>query len=157
MRSKLILILAIALPLIAGFAGSLFTTPQIPGWYEGLVKPFLNPPSWIFAPVWTLLYVLMGYASYLVYKNRNINKNLANKALGLYAVHLLANLSWSLVFFGGQNPDMALAIIALLWAMIVVLALLFSRINKRAALLLVPYLFWVTFATYLNASIVFLN
>lgn len=157
MRSKLILVLAIALPLIAGFAGSLFTTPQIPGWYAGLVKPFLNPPSWIFAPVWTLLYVLMGYASYLIFRNRNVNKSLAHKALGLYGVHLVVNLSWSLVFFGGQNPDMALAIIALLWAMIVVLALLFSRINKRAALLLVPYLFWVTFATYLNASIVFLN
>ncbi len=157
MRSKLILALAIALPLIAGFAGSLFTTPQIPGWYAGLVKPFLNPPSWIFAPVWTLLYVLMGCASYLIFKNRNVNKSLAHKALGLYAVHLLVNLSWSLVFFGGQNPDMALAIIALLWAMIVVLALLFSRISKLAGLLLVPYLFWVTFATYLNASIVFLN
>lgn len=159
MNSKHILLLAVfvAVPLSIGFLGSIVTMPIIDGWYSGLVKPALNPPSFIFGPVWTTLYVLMGIASYRVFRKRAVNKTVAWKALGLYGVHLLVNLSWSFVFFGGQNPEGAVAVIILLLAMILVLMLLFSRIDKWAAFLLVPYLAWVSFATYLNTSIAQLN
>jgi len=152
-----LLIAFIAAPLLIGYVGSLATMPQIPDWYAGLTKPALNPPSWVFGPVWTTLYVLMGIAAFRVFKKRAKAPKLARKALGLYALHLLVNLSWSLVFFAGQNPMNAVAIIFLLWAMIVSLVLFFSRIDKWAAYLLIPYLLWVTFATYLNIAIAVLN
>lgn len=152
-----LLLASIALPLLIGYVGSAFTMPQIPGWYADLLKPTLNPPSWVFGPVWTTLYVLMGIAAFRVFKKRAKAPKLAKKALGLYAVHLFVNLSWSLVFFAGQDPESAIAVILLLWAMIITLVLWFSRIDKWAALMLVPYLAWVTFATYLNISIAVLN
>ena len=159
MRPKdgFLLIAAIALPLIIGYIGSAFTMPNVEGWYDGLVKPALNPPSSVFGPVWTTLYVLMGIASFRVFKARAKAPKLARKALILYGIHLLVNLSWSLVFFGGQDPEGAVAVIVLLLAMIVSLFLLFSRIDRWAGALLVPYFFWVSFATYLNVSIAALN
>ncbi len=153
----LLLLASIALPLLIGYAGSAFNMPQIPGWYQGLVKPDLNPPSWVFGPVWTTLYVLMGIAAFRVFKRRNKASRLARRALILYGIHLLVNLAWSIVFFGSQDPESAVAVIVLLWSMIVSLVLHFSRIDNWAALLLVPYLGWVTFATYLNISIALLN
>lgn len=155
MRNILIFLVAIALPLAAGFLGSGATMPAIPGWYAGLVKPLLNPPSFVFAPVWTLLYVLMGIASYRIYIKRNVAG--AVPALLVYGAHLLVNLAWSLVFFGAQNIEAGVMVIIALWLMIVSLIVMFSRIDKIAGWLLVPYLLWVTFATYLNVSIAFLN
>lgn len=159
MRPKdgFLLIALIALPLLIGYVGSMFTMPQIPGWYDQLVKPALNPPSAVFGPVWTTLYVLMGIASFRVFKARHKAPKLARKALVLYGIHLLVNLSWSLVFFGGQDPESAVAVIVLLLAMIVSMFLLFSRLDRWAGALLVPYFFWVSFATYLNVSIAALN
>ena len=157
MTRILLLAAFIAAPLLIGFVGSVFTTPQIPGWYAGLIKPDLNPPSWIFGPVWTTLYILMGIASYRVYLKRAKFPKLTVRAFSLYAVHLLVNLSWSLVFFAAQSPMGAVWMIGLLWVMIVALIGMFARIDKLAALLLVPYLAWVTFATYLNISIALIN
>lgn len=146
---------AIALPLLIGYLGSSFTMEAIPTWYAGLVKPLLNPPSWVFGPVWTTLYVLMGIASFLVF--RAFPQKGTTTALVVYKVHLLVNLAWSIVFFGMRNPEGAIAVIALLWLMIVWLTWSFYRLNRWAAYLLVPYLLWVSFATYLNVSIALLN
>ena len=143
--------------LLVGYIGSYFTTPYIPTWYASLIKPELMPPSFVFGPVWSVLYVLMGIAAFRVYLKRKKAPKLASRALLLYGVHLLVNLAWSIVFFAGQNPNGAVAVIALLWSMIIAMVLMFSRIDKPASYLLIPYLAWVTFATYLNVSISMLN
>lgn len=140
--------------LIIGFIGSLFTTPAIPGWYATLNKPSFNPPSWVFAPVWTMLYVLMGIAAYLVWSNKKDKKKSTdvsvNFALGTFAVQLFLNLLWSILFFGFQSPVLGLACIALLWVAIIVTIVQFHKFSRVAALLLLPYLLWVTFAIVLN-------
>ncbi|HWH07435.1 MAG TPA: TspO/MBR family protein [Candidatus Paceibacterota bacterium] len=151
------LLASIGLALLAGYIGSAFTLPAIPSWYASLEKPFLTPPSAVFGPVWTTLYVLMGIAAFRIFRKRTQVPKLAHRALALYGVHLLVNTSWSLVFFGGRNPELGVAVIVLLWSMIVVLTLWFSRIDRPAAYLMLPYLAWVSFATYLNVAIAILN
>jgi benzodiazapine receptor len=141
---------------LAGIIGSLFTTPSIPGWYAGLAKPAFNPPSWIFAPVWTTLYALMGLAAFLVYE-KGFKRPEVRKALTVFAVQLLLNTLWSIVFFGVQEIFAALVVIALLWAMILWTILLFNRISRAAAYLLIPYILWVSFASVLNAALYVLN
>jgi tryptophan-rich sensory protein len=141
---------------LAGFVGSVFTTPSIPGWYAGLVKPPFNPPNWIFAPVWTTLYVLMGLSAFLVYE-KGPKKSEVRKALTVFAVQLLLNALWSIVFFGAHQILGAAVLIVILWAMIMITIRLFSPISKAAAYLLVPYILWVSFATVLNISLYFLN
>jgi translocator protein len=134
----------------------MFTGPSIPGWYAGLVKPPFNPPNWLFGPVWTLLYALMGIAAYLVYeKGRKEPK--VRKALIIFAVQLALNALWSPVFFGAHALLGAAVVIVLLWAMILASIVLFSKISKAAAWLLVPYILWVSFATVLNISLYVLN
>lgn len=146
------LIIAIALPLLAGFIGSYFTAPSIPEWYMQLNKPALNPPGWIFAPVWTVLYITMGVSLFLVWKEKNVNLE-----LGVFVVQLFLNSAWSIIFFGMQNPGLALANIIILWMAIVLTLVLFYRVARLAAYLLVPYLLWVSFAIYLNYGILILN
>jgi len=128
------------------------TAPAIEGWYTELTKPALNPPSWVFSPVWTALYVLMGVAAFLVWR-----KGLANKevrvALGLFVAQLIFNGVWSLIFFGLQNPLGALIDIVVLWILIVCTMIAFYRVSPAAMYLLAPYLLWVSFAVYLNAAI----
>ena len=141
---------------LAGFVGSVFTRPSIPGWYAGLVKPSFNPPNWIFAPVWTTLYVLMGLSAFLVYE-KGLKKNEVKKALGVFAVQLVLNALWSIVFFGAHMILGAAVLIVVLWALIAASIWLFSRISKAAAYLLVPYILWVSFATVLNISLYVLN
>jgi benzodiazapine receptor len=141
---------------LAGVIGSLFTTPSIPGWYAGLTKPPVNPPSWVFAPVWTILYALMGLAAYLVYE-KGFKKPEVNKALSVFAAQLLLNTLWSIVFFGAHMILGAAVVIVLLWAMILATILLFRKISRAAAYLLVPYILWVSFATVLNVSLYVLN
>jgi translocator protein len=142
--------------LLAGFIGSIFTTPSIPGWYAGLTKPSFNPPNWVFAPVWTTLYVLMGLSGFLVYE-KGPKKREVRKALAVFAVQLVLNALWSIVFFGAHMILGAAILIVVLWAMIVITIRLFSRISKAAACLLVPYILWVSFATVLNISLFVLN
>jgi len=142
--------------LAVGFVGSIFTAPAIGSWYVYLNKPAFNPPSWLFAPVWTLLYVLMGVALFLVYKKIKGNKN-AMPAVIIFFVHLFFNFSWSLVFFGLKMIPLAFANIVILWLMIAALIIIFWRIDKRASILLWPYLAWVSFASVLNCSIMILN
>ncbi|MFH2063502.1 MAG: TspO/MBR family protein [bacterium] len=141
---------------LAGAVGSLFTAPSIPTWYAGLVKPALNPPGWIFGPVWTLLYALMGAAAFLVWR-RGWSRAETRIALAVFGLQLVLNALWSIVFFGWQQPGWALMEIALLWLSILATILLFRRVSRAAAWLLVPYLLWVSFASYLNYSIWTLN
>lgn len=150
------LIIAIAVSELAGIVGSVFTVSAIPNWYAGLVKPALNPPSWVFGPVWTTLYALMGIAVFLVWK-AGWEKKEVRIALGIFGVQLFLNAIWSIVFFGLQSPSWALANIVALWLAIVWTMLVFYKISKPAAYLLVPYLLWVSFASYLNYAIWILN
>ena len=141
---------------LAGIVGSVFTMPAIPGWYAGLAKPSFNPPNWIFGPVWTLLYALMGLAAYLVYE-KGFKRPEVKKALAVFAAQLVLNTLWSIVFFGAHRILGAAVVIVLLGAMILATILLFHRISKAASYLLVPYIFWVSFATVLNVSLYVLN
>ena len=152
-RNYLELALAILLCNLAGFIGSVFTMPSIPTWYAALVKPAFNPPNWIFGPVWTLLYILMGIALYLVWQKRAG----ARAAIWLFLVHLVINALWSVVFFGWHEILWAFVVIILLWLMIVALIWMFYKVNKTAAYLLVPYLLWVSFASLLNYALWSLN
>ncbi|HTW96495.1 MAG TPA: TspO/MBR family protein [Candidatus Methylomirabilis sp.] len=146
----------ILLCLAAGFIGSLFTTPAIGSWYVYLNKPSFNPPAWIFAPVWTLLYILMGIALFLVIQKAKENK-LARTGKIIFAIHLILNASWSIIFFGAKMIPLAFANIVILWLLIVYLIIIFWRIDKRASILLWPYLAWVSFASLLNYFIMMLN
>ena len=156
MRNILQLLIAIAICEAAGIIGSIFTAQAITEWYSSLAKPALNPPSWIFGPVWITLYALMGIAVYLVWKH-GFNAKPVRMALGIFALQLVLNTSWSIVFFDLQNPALAFINIIALWISIVWTMLLFYRITKTATWLLAPYILWVSFAAYLNFSIWMLN
>lgn len=155
-RSILLLIASILVAQTAGIIGSFFTLEAVETWYTTLARPLLSPPNWIFGPVWTTLYTLMGIAAWRIYERRASNPH-AVRLLWVYAAHLGVNTLWSIAFFGWQNPPLALGIIAVLWGMIAYLILRFYRIDRIASYLLIPYLAWVTFATYLNASFAVLN
>jgi translocator protein len=146
------LIIAILIPLFAGFIGSYFTMPAIPGWYAELVKPELNPPSWIFAPVWTTLYILMGISLFIIWE-----KGKRHLEIGIFTVQMMLNTTWSIFFFGLQRLDVAFVNIILLWIFILLMIIFFYRISKVSAYLLLPYILWVSFAAYLNYSIWMLN
>lgn len=141
---------------VAGLIGSFFTTPSIATWYASLNKPRFNPPNWIFAPVWTTLFLLMGVAAYLIYA-KGLKKKNVQQALAIFALQLIFNVFWSIIFFGLHLPLLALIEIVFLWGLILLTINKFYKIAKPAAYLLIPYLLWVAFATVLNLSIVILN
>lgn len=146
----------IALAEAAGIIGSFFTTDAIAGWYTTLVRPELSPPNWVFAPVWTTLFLLMGIAAYLVWQKGTSRRDV-RIALGVFIFQLVLNTAWSIIFFGSQQIGFALAEIALLWLAIVATVIAFARISRPAAWLLAPYLAWVSFASYLNYAFWVLN
>ncbi|MFP4539718.1 MAG: TspO/MBR family protein [Candidatus Paceibacterota bacterium] len=150
------LAIAIAVPLLVGFVGSYFTAPAIESWYADLVKPTLNPPSWVFGPAWAVLYVLMGVAAFLVWQ-RGFHRKDVRTALYIFVFQLFLNGIWSFIFFGLQSPLWALIDITLLWFAIVFTTTVFYRISPISAYLLIPYIAWVSFAAYLNAMIFLLN
>jgi benzodiazapine receptor len=151
-RQAIGLILWIVASLAAGWIGSRFT----PGaWYAALAKPTWTPPSSLFAPVWTALYVLMGWAAWLVW--RRVGFAGAPIALGLFIVQLCLNALWSYLFFGAHRPGLAFADISVLWLAILLTMILFWRIRPVAAVLLLPYLCWVGFASALNLALWRLN
>lgn len=149
------LVASIALCQSAGIVGSFFTVSAIGNWYAFLNKPSFSPPNWLFAPVWLTLYTLMGIALFLVWKN--LNKKGAKFAFWFFLIHLAVNAVWSVIFFGLQNIALAFAVILLLWVMIAVLIKIFRPINRTASNLLIPYLVWVSIATFLNYSLMVLN
>jgi benzodiazapine receptor len=144
----------ILVSLAAGWIGSVFTMSEIGTWYAALEKPFWNPPSSVFGPVWTLLYVLMGTAAYLVSRSPKLGKY---PVLWLFLAHLLVNLFWSVAFFGMHEVLLALLVIILLIGLIALLMRLYWRHSRAAVWLMAPYLLWVLFATSLNAAILVLN
>ena len=146
-----LLILLIICFAVAGLGG-LATTPNIPNWYAGLVKPSWTPPAWVFGPVWSVLYLSMAVAAWLVWRLGN-----AKVPMTLFAVQLAFNAAWSWLFFGLHSPGAAFIDIVLLWAAIVATIYAFWRRSRLAGLLFVPYLAWVTFAAVLNFAIWRLN
>jgi tryptophan-rich sensory protein len=147
---------SLLLPFVAGGLGTLATNEGLKTWYPTLEKPGFNPPNWIFGPVWSLLYLLMGVAHYQV-SQKQAGAGVARQAQQLYALQLGLNTLWSLIFFGRRSLGAALVEIAFLWVAILLTILTFARVSRPAAALLVPYLAWVSFATLLNAAIWRLN
>lgn len=151
------IIVAIAIPLIVGGLSAFLTKDAIESFNE-LVQPPLSPPSFLFPIVWTILFVLMGIASYLIYKNNDVNVYKERKrALILYFIQLIFNFFWSLIFFNLQTFYFAFAWLLVLWILIILLMYNAKLVNKVSYYLLVPYIIWVTFAGYLNLAIAILN
>lgn len=137
---------------LAGALGSVFTNSSIDSWYATLVKPELNPPSWLFAPVWIVLYALMGISLFLVLQKRNVETQTV-----VFCVQLYLNVLWSLVFFGLHSVSGAFLVIIPLWLSILGTMVVFRKKSRNAVLLLVPYLVWVSFAALLNYELLVLN
>ncbi len=150
------IILCIFLCQLAGLIGSFVTIPAIATWYLYLQKPPLNPPGFIFGPVWLALYTLMGISLYLIWQSTTKQK-LIKGALTFFAIQLVLNALWSPLFFGSHQLFIALVDIIFMWIFILLTIIKFRPISKTAAYLLIPYLIWVTFATYLNLEIWILN
>ena len=148
------LFLSLLLPQLAGAIGALFTVKSIPTWYMFLNKPSFSPPNWIFGPTWLILYLLMGIAVYLnwIKKTKQAKSNVR-----VFFIHLFLNFLWTPIFFGARNPLFAFFIIIFIWLFIVTMIIRFWNVNKVSSLLLIPYLFWVTFASLLNFYIWRLN
>ena len=151
------LLVSAAIPFLVGLFGSFFTTADsLNNWYAGLRKPPFNPPDWVFGPVWTTLYIMMGISAFLVWR-----KGLENKPVRIvlvcYIVQLALNAIWTPLFFGLHSPLLGLIDIVLLLNAVIVTIFAFSKISRPAGLLLIPYLVWVSFATVLNASLYLLN
>jgi tryptophan-rich sensory protein len=141
----------LALSFAAAFIGGLFTSASVNGWYQTINKPTWTPPSWIFGPVWTLLYLSMALAAWLIWRRRDDANVTA--ALTLFVIQLALNAAWSAFFFGWQNPKLAFGDIVLLWSAILAAMIAFWRITAISGWLFAPYVLWVTFAAALNLAI----
>jgi translocator protein len=179
MKNSIKLIVSILICEFAGILGSIFTAPAIKSWYYFLNKPSFSPPNWLFAPVWTILFLLMGISLYLAWSKdfkanvpeKGIEKKAWNKiseklwsgswreenAVLIFVIQLVLNIFWSVIFFGLKSPDFAFVEILMLWFAILYTIINFYRISKPAAYLLIPYLLWVSFAAFLNLSIWLIN
>lgn len=148
-------LVSIILPLSLGAIAGIITAQSIPEWYATLNSPSFNPPNWIFGPVWTTLYILMGISLFLIWKQDSSKER--NRAILIFLFQLLLNFAWSFIFFYFNMTGFALIEIILLWINIVIMLVLFYKIKPMASYINIPYLLWVTFATILNASYYFLN
>ncbi|MEI8327676.1 MAG: TspO/MBR family protein [Candidatus Taylorbacteria bacterium] len=151
------LILAVVICELAGIVGSIFTVPSIGTWYAHLIKPSFAPPNWVFAPIWTTLFALMGISLFLIWNSRSHNSNEKKSAYRMFTLQLLANVIWSIIFFGLHAPGIALIEIVILWLLILATIISFYKISKPAACLLIPYIIWVSIATALNFALWTLN
>jgi tryptophan-rich sensory protein len=173
------LLISVIICELAGVLGAVFTGAEIAGWYQRLNKPFFNPPGWIFGPVWTVLFLLMGISLYLVMeKDFKVSNRIGNSGLKawnkwsenfwsgpwqkinivlVFIVQLLLNIFWSIIFFGAHNPGLAFFELLMLLAAIIYTTVNFYRVSKVAAYMLVPYILWVTFAGLLNLVIWLIN
>ena len=141
---------------LAGGVGAIFVTPNISGWYSTLVKSSLTPPAFVFGPVWTLLYLLMGIAAFMILK-KGFDRADVRHALDIFSMQLVFNILWSIIFFGAHNPALAFVDIVLLWLSIIATMFSFYKISRSAMWILLPYIIWTTFAAYLNLAILILN
>ncbi|MEO0038134.1 MAG: Tryptophan-rich protein TspO [Bacteroidota bacterium] len=143
--------------LLVGYLSGMVTRDSITTWYPTLVKPSFNPPNWVFAPVWTILYIMMGVAGGMVWNRLEKDTENVKKAFTFFIIQLALNAAWSVIFFYFHNPFLALIEVILFWLLIFETHIQFKKIDKTAGLLFIPYLAWVSFATVLNASIWWLN
>jgi len=151
----LIFIVSLTLPFIAGAVGSAFTYSAIPTWYMMLSKPSFSPPNWIFGPVWTILYLLMGVSFYLVLVSKKSRKK--SQVISVFLGQLVLNSFWSVAFFGLRSPVFGVIIIVPLWILILTMIKRFLKVDKTAGLINIPYILWVSFASILNIAIAILN
>jgi tryptophan-rich sensory protein len=149
------LIASLLLPLVIGGIAGMFTSQAIPGWYASLNQPSFNPPNWVFGPVWTTLYIIMGISFYLIWKMEASKER--NQAIMIFMVQLFLNFCWSFFFFYFKMIGLALIDIVALLSMIVLMLVQFYKIKPVVAYINIPYLLWVSFATALNAAYFFLN
>jgi len=149
------LIVSVAVPLVAGLGSTVFTINSISTWYVTLNKPWFTPPNAAFGPVWTILYILMGLALFLIW--RTPRNGTRDSGISLFAAQLAVNVIWTAGFFGLQNILFGLVAIVLLWILIAATIYQFDKVDRRASYLLVPYIVWVTIATALNTSVYLLN
>lgn len=149
------LALCITLPLLVGGISGFATATSINDWYVSINKPSFNPPNYLFGPVWTTLYILMGISFYMILQTAS--HDMRKKAVNIFSIQLLLNFCWSFIFFNFQLPGFAFAEIIIMWISILTMIIIFYKINKTAALLQIPYLMWVSFASVLNGSIWYLN
>ena len=157
MKNKITLLLfSLRVSLLTGVLGSFFTQNSVSSWFLNLNKPFFNPPSYLFAPMWTSLFILIGISLYLIITAK-ADKKIKQKAYILFAIQCLLNIGWSYCFFYLRNPLLGFIEIIILLASIILTTFYFYRINKIAGYLFIPYILWVSFATILNFSIWFLN
>lgn len=156
MKNWMKLLISIGLPVGVGAIAGLFTSTGVDGWFQTIEKPSWQPPEWVFGPVWTVLYVLMGIAFFLVWKS-DAPKKQKRMAITLWIIQLVFNFFWSFIFFHQHQIDWALAEILVLWFFILLTILYFGRVNKVAAWLMVPYISWVSFASLLTFAIYELN
>lgn len=157
MQKVLRIALVVMTCLVIGYLSGMVTRESITTWYPTLIKPVFNPPNWIFAPVWTSLYIMMGVAGGLVWNKLDGNETLVKKAFLFFIIQLALNALWSLIFFKLHNLLLASIEVVLLLLMIFETYTMFKKIDKIAGLLLIPYLAWVSFATILTISIWYLN
>lgn len=150
------LVISLILCQLAGIVGSFFTTPAIPTWYKTLAKPFFTPPNWLFAPVWIVLYFLMGISLFLVWEKKAKDAQ-AKRALIIFFIQLILNAFWSISFFGFRSPLMGFINIVFLWLAILWTMQKFWQISGLSGLFMLPYFIWVSFAAVLNFSILVLN
>ena len=150
-----LLLICIAIPLVSGSLSGLAIADHISSWYSTLNKPSFNPPNYLFGPVWSVLYILMGIGLYLILQTPK--SAMRTKSILLFAVQLILNLSWSFIFFNAQSPFAAMIIIGILWIAILMMMIYFHTLSPIASYLQIPYLLWVSFATVLNAAIWILN
>ncbi len=150
------LVASVLICLIAGFVGSAATMPSITTWYASLIKPAWTPPNWLFGPVWTTLYILMGIAAFLVWRE-GLRRKEVKIALGIFGVQLILNVLWSIVFFAFKSTLGGFIIIVMLWVTILITIIAFYRISKPAGIILIPYIAWVSIASALNYTVYLLN
>ena len=149
------LVASLLLPLAVGGIAGIFTTEAIPGWYASLNQPSFNPPNWVFGPVWTMLYIILGFSLFLIWKLPSGKER--NQAIIVFMVQLIFNFCWSFFFFYFKMIGLALLDIVVLWIMIVAMLVRFYKLKPVAAYINIPFLLWVTFATALNIAYFFLN
>lgn len=155
-KNFFLLVVSLGVSLLAGFLGSLFTVTQSGSWYDLLIKPSFNPPNYLFGPVWTILFILIALAVFLILKKNLKDKQIKN-ALVIFGAQLLFNILWSFFFFYLQNPRLAFLEIIALLIIIITMMIKFYEIDKRTVYLLTPYLLWVSFVAVLNYYLWLLN
>lgn len=156
LRRLMRLVVFILIAQAAGLIGTFFTFDAIPTWYASLAKPSFSPPNWIFGPVWTTLYTLMGIAAFFIWEER-FHKTHASRGMNWYWLQLFLNAIWSPIFFGAQNLGLALIVIGLMWFAIAKTVYEFGKVKLWLGILLVPYVAWVSFASFLNYTLWMIN